>query len=274
MPTQKFTGKTVDEAADLALGTLNLKREEVEIVVVNPGRSGILGLGGEPAEIQVTTLNEPGESDIEISQDVSAPSRQPNAPEKKGRVADHVQTPISSDLNAQPAEYSGDTAMTGDDRPEAKSGTDVEIENLATETLDYFLGVMDVVANTYVSEDTSDGVIAFEIEGEDAGLLIGRRGDTLQALQFILNTLISKQLGRRAYVTVDVEGYRERRYDSLRDVANRTALRVSESGKSQMLQPMNAAERRIVHMALEAHPEVQTESKGKGVGRRVVVLPK
>ncbi len=85
--------------------------------------------------------------------------------------------------------------------------------------------------------------------------------------------LINKQLGRPAYVTVDVEGYRERRYESLRDLANRTASRVSSSGEPYTLQPMNPADRRIVHMALADHPAVHTESKGEGVERRVVVLP-
>jgi len=158
--------------------------------------------------------------------------------------------------------------------PLAKGEPDPEAEQLATEILDFFLGTMGVVATTFVREDATDGVIAFEIEGEDAGLLIGRRGETLQSLQFLVNLIVNKQLGRQVYVTIDVEGYRERRQDSLRSLAERTAERVVSSGRSVQLQPMPAAERRIIHVTLAEHPDVRTESKGDGDQRRVVVLPK
>jgi spoIIIJ-associated protein len=155
-----------------------------------------------------------------------------------------------------------------------KGEPDPEAEQLATEILDYFLGTMGVVATTFVREDAPGGVIAFEIEGEDAGLLIGRRGETLQALQFLVNLIVNKQLGRQVYVTIDVEGYRERRQESLKSLAQRTADRVADSGRSVQLQPMPAAERRIIHVTLADHPGVHTESKGDGDQRRVVVLPK
>lgn len=304
MPTRQFTGKTVDEAADLALGTLNLKREEVEIVVVNPGRSGILGLGGEPAVIQVTPLDEPEEEAVEVEVDEPQPTEIADGPRERrerdsrrgrggrgqrqrpGRAdspSDTLPEPepqpepepigVAAGVESTAVDESRDEVMQGDEEPERQPGPDPEAEALATEILDYFLGVMGVVASTYIREDSSDGVVAFEIEGEDAGLLIGRRGETLQALQFVVNMLINKQLGRQAYVTVDVEGYRERRYESLREIAHRTASRVSSSGTPQPLQPMSAADRRIVHMALADHPAVHTESKGEGAERRVVVLP-
>lgn len=151
---------------------------------------------------------------------------------------------------------------------------DPEAEQLATEILDFFLGTMGVVATTFIREDSPAGVTAFEIEGEDAGLLIGRRGETLQALQFLVNLIVNKQLDRQVYITIDVEGYRERRQESLRTLAQRTASRVSDSGRPVQLQPMPASERRVIHMTLADHPEVRTESKGDGDQRRVVVLPK
>ncbi len=142
------------------------------------------------------------------------------------------------------------------------------------EVLDYFLATMGVVAETYVRDDTEDGSLVFEIEGEDAGLLIGRRGETLQALQFLVRMVVSRQLGRKAFVMVDVEDYRQRRADMLRRLARRTAGRVASSGRSSALDPMTPGERRIVHMSLATHPRVKTESEGEGSQRRVVILPR
>jgi spoIIIJ-associated protein len=115
--------------------------------------------------------------------------------------------------------------------------------------------------------------MTFEIEGQDAGLLIGRRGETLQSLQFLIRMVTNRQLGRKAYVVIDVEDYRERRIQMLRRLARRTAGRVSSSGREDSLEPMSPAERRIVHMALAGHPEVHTESEGEGNQRRVVIFP-
>lgn len=140
--------------------------------------------------------------------------------------------------------------------------------------LDYFLATMGVVAETFVRDDTEDGSLVFEIEGEDAGLLIGRRGETLQSLQFLVRMVVSRQLGRKAYVVIDVEDYRQRRADMLRRLARRTAGRVASSGRASALDPMSPGERRIVHMSLASHPRVRTESEGEGNQRRVVIIPK
>lgn len=142
------------------------------------------------------------------------------------------------------------------------------------EVVDYFLATMGVVAETYVRDDTEDGSLVFEIEGDDAGLLIGRRGETLQALQFLVRMVVSRQLGRKAFVVIDVEDYRQRRADMLRSLARRTAGRVASSGRSSALDPMPPGERRIVHMSLATHPRVVTESEGEGNQRRVVILPR
>lgn len=324
MATRQFMGKTVAEATDLALATLGLKREEVEIAVVNPGRAGILGFGGEPAVIAVTPLVQAEPATTARTNGESRESRAVIEPPRR-RVAEPVaveepdgeEEGEDEDLEepgegepgegesevGEPAEAGedGEEEDEGDEEPEEaeeegagagyrptgarervavatgpgeKHEPDPEAEQLATEILDFFLGTMGVVATTFVREDAVDGVIAFEIEGEDAGLLIGRRGETLQALQFLVNLIVNKQLGRQVYVTIDVEGYRERRQESLKSLAQRTAERVVSSGRSIQLQPMPASERRIIHVTLAEHPDVRTESKGDGDQRRVVVLPK
>jgi spoIIIJ-associated protein len=114
----------------------------------------------------------------------------------------------------------------------------------------------------------------FEIEGDDAGLLIGRRGDTLKALQFLVKYLVSQKLDTNVNLLVDVEGYQDRRYQSLINMARRVAQRVAEFESPITLEPMPPNERRIVHMALADHPRVTTESTGSGTSRQVVVLLK
>ena len=120
-----------------------------------------------------------------------------------------------------------------------------------------------------MKEDT--GGPAFNIEGDDSGLLIGRRGETLKALQFIVRFMVGRQLGTRAQLSLDVEGYQERRYQSLANLAQRVAQRVSNSGRPVTLEPMPSNERRIIHVTLANHRFVSTESSGSGDGRQVTI---
>ncbi len=110
-----------------------------------------------------------------------------------------------------------------------------------------------------------------DIQGVDAGLLIGRRGETLQALQFMVNMMMSHERGEWSNVAIDIERYRERRETSLRSQAQRMATRVAANGSPMTMEPMSAADRRIVHMALADHGRVTTQSSGEGSDRRVTI---
>ncbi len=176
-------------------------------------------------------------------------------------------------MPSQPA--SEEELAAEQDYPEAPPAErDAEAEEAVAKLLDYFLSSMGVVAETFVRDELDSGSLVFEIEGPDAGLLIGRRGETLQALQFIVRMVTNRQLGRKSYVIIDVEGYRERRADMLRNLARRTGGRVGTSGRPASLEPMPPGERRIIHMALADNPRVRTESEGEGNRRRVVILPR
>ncbi len=338
---RKYSGKTVDEATEIALAELDAELEDVEIKVVSTGRSGILGFGGEPAAIEVSLLSESGSSDDDEFEDAvddpqqastgpdadagseQAPargrsrSRNRNRGRGRGRgdrnrdkdqpretvaasAAEQGQQDDSQEEGRSHSRRKNNRRSRGDqdgrapersadDRGERPARVvseeraadsqpiirekDEEAEQLVSELLDYFLGAMGVVADTYVREDDEDGSMTFEIEGQDAGLLIGRRGETLQALQFLIRMVTNRQLGRKAYVVIDIEDYRERRVQMLRRLARRTAGRVGSSGREDSLEPMSPAERRIVHMALAGHPDVRTESEGEGNQRRVVIFP-
>ena len=146
---------------------------------------------------------------------------------------------------------------------------------VATEILEDIVdltGVDVTVMLRHAHRDDVGGPV-FDIDGDDAGLLIGRRGETLRSLQFLTTFIASRLMEERVSIFVDVAGYQERRYDSLRSLAQKVARRVASSGRPITLEPMPPNERRIVHLALADNPDVETGSTGSGEGRRVVVEP-
>jgi spoIIIJ-associated protein len=124
------------------------------------------------------------------------------------------------------------------------------------------------------AHDAEAGGPVIDLSGEDSGLLIGRRGQTLQALQFLVTLIVRKQLGEDVRVVLDVENYRQRRETSLRDMATKVAARVVQTNRSITLEPMSPADRRIIHTSLSEHPDVRTESAGEGENRKVTIMPR
>ena len=123
------------------------------------------------------------------------------------------------------------------------------------------------------ANDPESGGPIIDLSGEDSGLLIGRRGQTLQALQFLVNLIVRRQF-EGVRVVLDVENYRQRRENQLKDMATKVAERVAQTNRSITLEPMPPADRRIIHTSLTDHPGVSTESTGEGEGRKVTILPK
>ena len=124
------------------------------------------------------------------------------------------------------------------------------------------------------AHDPEAGGPVIDLAGEDSGLLIGRRGQTLQALQFLVTLIVRKNLGEDVRVVLDVENYRQRRETSLRDMAAKVASRVAQTNRSITLEPMSPADRRIIHTSLAQHPGVRTESAGEGENRKVTIMPR
>ena len=146
---------------------------------------------------------------------------------------------------------------------------------LAIETVSKILQAAGVNVNRTLraAHDPDVGGPIIDLTGEDSGLLIGRRGQTLQALQLLVNLIVRNALGEGVRVVLDVERYRERRENSLRDMASKVAARVVQTSRSVTLEPMTPADRRIVHTTLTDHPGVTTESSGEGEGRKVTIMP-
>ena len=254
---KKFSGKTVDEATETALKEMGVELEEIDIKVDNPGRSGIMGFGGEPAEITVTLLK-----DIKTKKTTKVEKKSVSK-NKKAKKSD-VKPKANKDSTSK------------DDEPAQNESSEniQEVEKLSSELLDYFLSSIGVVADTYIREDSNNSRVSFEIEGEDSALLIGKRGETLQSIQFLVRMITSKQLGRKSNIQIDIEDYRRRRVRTLRNIARNLAKEVIESGEERTLEPMSPVDRRIIHVALSKNSKIVTESEGKGRDRFVVVKPK
>lgn len=151
-----------------------------------------------------------------------------------------------------------------------------DVVTVALEVLDRLISEMGVsaVINLKHAFKEEVGGPVFDIVGDDSGLLIGRRGETLRALQFVASLLTSRRVESKSRIFVDVSGYQERRYEALTNMAQKVAQRVNVSGYAVTLEPMPPNERRIVHLALAEHPKVETTSTGEGEGRQVVVEPR
>ena len=147
--------------------------------------------------------------------------------------------------------------------------------SIAVDALSNILQAANVnVSRTLRSANDPDvGGPIIDLSGEDSGLLIGRRGQTLQALQFLVNIIVRQRMGESVRVMLDVERYRERRESSLRDMATKVAARVVQTNRSVTLEPMPPADRRVVHTALADYPGVATESTGERDNRKVTVMP-
>lgn len=148
----------------------------------------------------------------------------------------------------------------------------------ARTTLETVLAKMRVTASVTatLTEPDEDGVVSIhlEVQGEDLSVLIGRKGETLTALQYITRQIVSKQVSRGISVVIDVEGYRQRRHDQLRRMAQRAAEQVVQRQRPMALEPMPPDERRIIHIELRDHAQVRTESVGEGPKRKVTIVPK
>jgi spoIIIJ-associated protein len=151
-----------------------------------------------------------------------------------------------------------------------------DIAGMAQVVLQDILSLMKVPANVLLDKSGAGevGNILLDIKGEDLGILIGRRGETLSALQYVVNLVISRRLKSRVGVVVDVEGYRQRRYESLRLLARRLAEQVKSTGRSVTLEPMPPNERRIIHIELKDNSDVTTQSMGEGDERKITILSK
>ena len=245
MDSYEFEGKTAEEAINNASRELNIPAENLEFDIIEPGSAGIFGLvGSRKTKIRVTIIK-----DAEDDED---------------------------DYN----DY--DNYDTYDDIDELDTATESSAENIEEGDNGYFDIAKDALDNilklipveTTVKGTCSNNKISLVIEGDTSGLLIGRKGKTLDALQYIVNKITNKNADKKIKVIIDSENYRQRRIDSLTQMALKIGNKAKKFKKPFSTSPLNPHDRRIVHLALKNVEKLETRSRGEGLHKRVVVFPK
>lgn len=278
MESVEATGRTADEAIENALDELGLERDEVTIEVLAQAGQG------RPARVRVTPLEG---IELEYDDDDDDYDDEDEEEEEEGDELEDEEDELEDDEDDEDDEEEDAPAVAVPARvppPRRSPRAAAEISSearpaadAAVTVLEELLDRMDLQSDVRIDRaDVEEGLptVELSIHGEYGGILIGRRGETLGALQFLAGLLTSRKAERRVRVILDAEGYRERRARLLRDIAMRAADRAQRYRQPVFLDPMVPAERRVVHMTLADHPGVSTHSVGEGDSRRVVVSPR
>ena len=251
LASYEFEGKTKEEAIKSACEELGVSEEKLEIEVLSYGSTGIFGLvGAKKAQIKVT-LREAKKARI----DEERPK-----PDKK----EDAEKPDKKEDEEKPDKKEDEEKPVKEEDLEA-------VADIAQKTSEDIISY--VVDDATVTVEKYPDVIKVRIEAGNAAILIGKHGRTLDALQFIIRKIVRKKTDTKVRISFDVEGYRDRRKASLTQMALRLGEKVKRSGKPATISPMNAYDRRIVHIALKDDTSVRTQSMGSGLFRKLVVLP-
>ena len=229
---------TVEEAVSRGLDQLGLPEEAVEVEVLDQGAKGLFGLGNRQARVRLIVRP------ISLGEKTTA---------------------AEPGTGSTPSRASGED----DDYP-------LELARHVVEELITRMKVNAKVESSWVEQHNGspEPMVLVDVHGEDLSILIGRRSEVLNSLQYITSLIVSKELGKWVPLMIDIQGYRTRRERQLRQLAQRMAEQAVHSGRRQVLEPMSASERRIIHLELRDHPDVVTESVGDEPNRKVTILLK
>jgi spoIIIJ-associated protein len=255
--TLEIIAPTVEEAISQGLAELGLTADAVSVEVLDAGTKGFFGLGKTQVRVRLTVNPAAGEMSMQ-RESVPASRVEPELAEKKPEPRPVQPASPVQDVESQPEH---DALL---DRTESVVSKMLHLLNLQAQ----------VSAHYGSTERDGRHNIHVDIRGNDLSVLIGRRSETLSAFQYIASLIVGKEEQEFVQLTVDVEGYRDRREKQLIQMAKRMADQVAKSGRRQTLEPMPSAERRIIHIALRDHPDVKTESTGDEPYRKVMILPK
>lgn len=265
MNVAEKTGKTVEDAVAAALAELGASRDEVDVKVLEEARRGILGIGSRDAKVRVTVKEQPQPEEPQqreaASEEKPAEERAEEAPQAE------VQPEAAPEkAPAEPEQTAPETDKEADkegDRQETAAAAKAFLENI------FAAMGMDLIIEKFISR--KEDAIVLKLHGDGIGVLIGKHGQTLDALQYLTNLAANK--GRKGWnrVILDAENYRQRRRQTLERLAKNLADRVKRTGRKAMLEPMNPYERKIVHVSLQNDPKITTYSEGEEPYRKVVI---
>ncbi len=264
----EFRGKTTDDALAKALAALGMERDDVSVEILERGKTGFLGIGAVEAVIRVT-YETPDEPAPEPPKPAPAPERKP-APERRP-VPERKPEPPRPAPERKPAPAPKAEAPKPP-KPEAPKAPRVE-GTQAEQTEAFLKGLLEHMGVQAEMEITprEGGGLNVELSGSGIGAVIGRRGETLDAIQHLTNYAVNRGSDRRAHINVDAEHYRSKREDSLVRLAEKMAEKAIKYKRSMALEPMNSYERHVIHTALQDYEGVTTSSTGTEPNRRVVV---
>ena len=251
------TGKTIEEAIRAAVAELGVEESELEIEVLEEPSKKFLGLfGGTPAKIRAT-VKEIAPPPIEVVKPV-----EPVKVEEPAQVEEPVAPAIEPVLEPSPVE----------ETPEAEPVDREQVINAAEKFLQDVFATMNLEVTIEVA-DAEDGCL-FNLSGKGLGVLIGKHGQALDALQYLLNLSVNRKHDDKIYFTLDVEDYRNRRAEAVTKLAKSVAERAIKTRKEVKLEPMSRHERKIIHTVLQENNRVETHSAGEEPYRYVIVSPK
>ena len=283
---------SIEEAITQGLDELGLPEEAVNVEILDIGSKGLFGMGVRQARVRLTIRDTPLKKELHSPDEQETPSPEipatdavevDTAASEEGAVSREAAAIEATDVDAATIEAGESEVKPEQEFAAALAESEAEpqeevVLDVARATVEELLEKMGVEASVSASfgeaEDERSRIpLIVDVSGEDLSILIGSQAETLNALQYIANLIIGKELGRSAPLIVDVEGFRKRRAQELSRLARSMANQAVQSGRRQVLEPMPANERRLVHIALRDYPGVTTESIGSDPRRKVTIIP-
>lgn len=259
MSTIETTGKTIEDAVRSGLVRLGRMKDEVDIEVLEEPKSGFFGFGSKPAKVRITEKegvpvvpameNQPEEAEKTAAPEVAEPAVRVEA---ESLSQEDTVPAVPETAEAAEEAFTAEEAAA-----KAKAFLQEVLKNMG----------IDVVIEKMIKSDK----VLLHLHGKNLGILIGKHGQTLDALQYLTNLTTNQGETTRHFIMLDVENYRHRREETLKQLAIRLANRVKKSGDRVVLEPMNGYERKIIHVTLQNDPQVRTESEGQDPYRHVVI---
>lgn len=303
MKSYEVSARTIEEAISNGLEQLGVSISDVTVDILEEGSKGLFGLfGSRPAKVRLTLKEDDEEESVKETKEIfentlseqpapekakPAPQPKPAAPKAERKPAedavpnpDKAETPAprprkprEKKENRQPDAQPAKEAAPAREIVPAEQADRATPAGRAQEFLQQLTELMGVKVSVAVATD-DEGNVRVNMDGDTLGILIGRRGETLDALQYLTSLQVNKGRNEYTRVTLDTEGYRAKREEALVRLANRMANRCQKTGRKVALEPMNPYERRILHSALQNHPAVTTHSEGEEPNRHVVITLK
>jgi spoIIIJ-associated protein len=262
----EFSGRNIDEAIFHGLNEMGLTIDEVDVETVQKESKGLFGIGAKNAIVRLTEREVPVVPDFEAEKAAMHERKSDRVKRESGERRERKPRGEKKRESAEPREKEVKA-------PAIAYSEELAKENDAAIFLSELLKKMNIEATVEAAE-TEDG-LRLNIVSTTDGLLIGRRGETLDAIQYIVSLYMNKDRKENGYrrVSVDTEGYRARREETLRRLARKNAAQVARTGRSVAMEPMNPYERRVLHSALQSFRGVTTHSEGEEPNRRVIITP-